>query len=414
MIFSPVQQSLFFSYVFYFDYSLIEDHFIHANNLNNESFVLIQFINSIYIFSIYLITRFILKIFKKRNGITIFNINETGIIYKLGLLYIILNLTLFFTYSLDSSFSKLLRILNSGLSSIPFLIGFYFFSLETSKKYLYLFFVIIFTLMNLSIGSRGLIFSLGFLFSAGFLLQEKHKKFRLSYTLIVTSIILLLSPIFSFIEVFRVQFGRLEYSEFSYSRIVLIFEEFIKISSIADVNFIGYARLITWPTLSVIILINTQVNQIGFSNIYNDINYLFTNTILSGKSVLEARSVYIDNLWGTSPANLFDYSVTETNSVEFSLLSDGLWRYGYYGFIFNVFIYLLIVLLIERFCIKKLVYNPRKIKYFLILALLYSLSLLEINAQPLFSILRKILYDTMTIILISPFLSYLFNKKKVF
>lgn len=142
------------------------------------------------------------------------------------------------------------------------------------------------------------------------------------------------------------------------------------------------------------ILTDREVPSVGFDNLKNDLAFIFTNTFVSGKTLEESREEYLERLWGAGPANLYGYSVNISNSFEFSAMADGIWRYGKFGFLVNLFFLVLIGLLAERRFLKKIRWGGVDLFTMLWVGNVYLIFITTINGEPLISIVRTLLYTT--------------------
>jgi hypothetical protein len=306
--------------------------------------------------------------------------------------YLVTTVLFLIATALDGFFPKLVRIIYSTISFTPIVVGFFITKLDRKVVYSFFLIVIVFLGINLLAGSRGYIAIVGITFTLGFLANKENNKFRLVFFITSTVVAIVIFPLLSFLEDFRQINDRIGFDEVDKDRLATLVDAYRSQSAEIN-NDDGLARLITWPNLSVILLTDVSVKAVGLSNLDNDIKFIFTNTFFTGKSVEEAREQHIENLWGTAPTNLYDYNVTLTNSVEFSLMADGIWRYGKYGFIYNLIIIISITLLIESFVLKSIVNQSFTTFKLFILCYMYLLNYNLINVEPLFSVLRSILYN---------------------
>jgi hypothetical protein len=326
--------------------------------------------------------------------------------------YLVTTVLFLIATALDGFFPKLVRILYSTISFTPIVVGFFITKLDRKVVYSFFLIVIVFLGINLLAGSRGYIAIVGITFTLGFLANKENNKFRLVFFITSTVVAIVIFPLLSFLEVFRQINDRIGFDEVDKNRLATLVDAYWNQSAEIN-NDDGLARLITWPNLSVILLTDVSVKAVGLSNLDNDIKFIFTNTFFTGKSVEEAREQHIENLWGTAPTNLYDYNVTLTNSVEFSLMADGIWRYGKYGFIYNLIIIISITLLIESFVLKSIVYKSFTTFKLFILCYMYLLNYNLINVEPLFSVLRSILYNLVFSLIFTTMINlYIFRKNE--
>jgi hypothetical protein len=215
-----------------------------------------------------------------------------------------------------------------------------------------------------------------------------------------------------FIELFRNEYGRIGYEDVDQDRLELVGREYQNKDKYEKSSESGFARSIIWPNLSVMLLTHREVSTVGLENLENDIAFIFTNTFISGKTVEDSRQEYLDRLWGTGPANLYGYSVNLSNSVEFSALADGIWRYGTFGFLINLFFLVAIGLLAERKFIKRNQQAGVDLFTVLLVGNVYLVYITTINGEPLISIIRALLYIAVFCFFLSIGLKYFVRKPK--
>ncbi len=410
----PVQQSLFIFYAYFMKDGLFNEYFIHNNLVTDSSIIWFLLNYCVYLFFILVISSSILKIAKiKYNSIQNINISTFNFsIEKLIIVYVVLSVLFLSSTALDGFTSKVSRIAYYYLSFVPILVGYFVKTLE--KKVLALFGVVslLFVGINILAGSRGYLAIIAISFTLGVLANNENKNIRRYYFTVITVIAIIIFPLLSFVEQFRTENERLDYKEVNADRLNSLVTEYQENNN-TDKKNDGIARLITWPTLSVLLLTEVSVPTVGFENIKTDISFVFSNTFITGKSVEESRENYIENLWGTSPANLYDYNVSFSNSVEFSVLADGVWRYGQFGYFYNLLILLLIGIMLENFIAQSVKKNSITSFKLFILGNTYLIFYNLIGAEPLISILRSIFNNLVFSFIFSKLIDFYLRKNRL-
>jgi hypothetical protein len=409
----PLQQIIIIFYAYFFIEGLFDDFFIHSQFLNFPGFIYILINYCLYITVIYVVSLTVLKvIYVNKRSIPSIGLSNFGFsLNKLVILYLVISIIFLTNSTTDGFFIKIMRLTYYYISFVPLLVG--YFIKKLNLKLLFLFFIIlsIFTGVNLLLGSRGYFAILVITFTLGFLANKENLNLRKTYFVSIAVIAIVLFPIFSFVEQFRVLNGRITFKDFDINRLSLFISAYQSIDKTAVNNSKGLARLINMPNLSVILLTDVIVPKVGFSNFSNDLKFLFNNTFISGESVGVARVKYIDNLWGSSPANLYDYNVNETNSVEFSVMADGIWRYGQLGFAFNLIFILLIFLPVEKHVFRSFSINKANLLNLFILGNAYLILSDKVGAEPLLSVLRSLIYSIVFSFVFSNFFYFIFKLK---
>jgi len=320
---------------------------------------------------------------------------------KLVLFYSVIALFFLLSADLNNLPAKVMRLSFYYISFVPLLIGYYIRQLKRTTLLVFGSVALFFVVINLLVGSRGYTAVIFITVTYGMLANKENRLVLRYYLATVLVLYFLVFPFLGFIELFRAEYGRLAYEDVDQARIELLAREYQDKEKYEKSSESGFARNITWPNISVMLLTGSEVPAVGFSNIANDAAFIFTNTFISGKSVEDARQDYIDRLWGTGPANLYGYQVGLSNSVEFSLLADGIWRYGRFGFIYHVFIIVLIGISVESLLIRRI--NARGISLFILLLAgnLYFLFITTINGEPFISILRIMIYTAVFSMMLS-------------
>jgi hypothetical protein len=409
----PLIQSFVIAYTFYFREELFLENFIHADFLDEKGvyFVLINY--CIYVVLIYTISFVILKSlqFSPSSFKYLDFSNFSFSLDKLVILYSLISILFLTTTKLDGFIPKVIRITYYQMNFVSILVGYFFKKINFKVLFLFISVMAFFTGANLLLGSRGYLATILLSFTLGFIANQENKELRRVFFLTTGAIVILIFPILSFIEQFRVFYGRISFDEVDIDRIRLLISEYQSNYNTEGINDAGIARLINWPAISVILLTGVIVPTVGFSNIGNDLNFIFTNTFLTGKGIQDSREQYITNLWGSSPANLYDYNVTVSNSVEFSVMADGIWRYGQFGYFFNLVILLLFTLSIEYYIFKSI--SRRKVSLFklFILGNVYLILFNMVGAEPLISILRSLIYTIVFSFIISRLFFLLLHRK---
>jgi len=394
MALAPFQQMINIFYGYYFIDDFFNNNFIHNYLLKEGDIDFILFNYLIYLAAVWFFGLVISRIFRSAFPVLravpmdyfLFSVDKLVLVYSVVVLVFLLSV------DLNNLLAKVMRLSFYYISFVPLLIGYYIRQLKLTTLLVFGSVVLFFVIINLLVGSRGYMAVIFVALTYG-MLANKENRLVLRYYL-ATALVLyfLVFPFLGFIELFRAEYGRIAYEDVDQARIELLAREYQDKEKYEKSSESGFARNITWPNISVMLLTGSEVPAVGFSNIANDAAFIFTNTFISGKSVEDARQDYIDRLWGAGPANLYGYQVGLSNSVEFSLLADGIWRYGRFGFIYHVFIIVLIGISVESLLIRRI--NARGISLFILLLAgnLYLLFITVINGEPLISILRIMIY----------------------
>ncbi|MES2654758.1 MAG: hypothetical protein V4620_04165 [Bacteroidota bacterium] len=400
----PLQQSIFICYAYFFKDGLFAEYFIHNDILNDAGIYYILINYCLYAAFIYGISFLVLKKIRfNNNSLQWLQLSSFSFsLEKLIIVYLGLSMLFLTSTALDGFIPKVTRIAYSYMSFVPILVGYFIKKLE--RKIVLLFFIVVglFVGVNLLAGGRGYLVTIVISFTLGLLANKENYNLRRKYFITIGIIAVLAFPLLSFIEQFRTDNERVSFEEVDGQRLNSLVSEYKTNTNSKETNNDGIARLITWPTLSVILLTDVTVPTVGFSNIGNDLQFIYTNTFITGKGVEESREQYIENLWGSSPSNLYDYNVNLSNSVEFSLMADGIWRYGQLGFFYNLIIIILIALLIENYIVNSISTNNISSFKLFILGNTYLIMYNSVGAEPLISIARSLIYNM--------FFSFLFSK----
>lgn len=410
----PLQQSIFITYAYFFKDGLFAEYFIHNDILNDGGIYYILINYCLYAAFIYGISFLILKKIRF-NSDSLQHLELSSFSFSLEKLIIVyLGLSMLFLTStaLDGFIPKVTRIAYSYMSFVPILVGYFIKKME--RKIVLLFFVVVglFVGINLLAGGRGYLVTIVISFTLGLLANKENTNLRKRYFITIGIIAVLAFPLLSFIEQFRTENERISFEEVDGQRLNSLVSEYQTNSSSKETktNNDGIARLITWPTLSVILLTDVTVPTVGFSNINNDLQFIYTNTFVTGKGVEESREQYIENLWGSSPSNLYDYNVNLSNSVEFSVMADGIWRYGQLGFFYNLIVIILIALLIENYIVNSIRANNISSFKLFILGNTYLIMYNSVGAEPLISIMRSLIYNMIFSFIFSKIIDFYLHK----
>ena len=384
----------------FYGYYLIEDFF--AENFRHFSlmqegdidFFLFNFL--LYLVAIWSSGKVTISFFKlptrQLREISVFDL--TFSLDRLVLIYCGVSVIFLASAELNSFVSKVMRLAFYYISFVPLLIGYF---IKDIKKRTITFFAIVvlfFVIVNLLVGSRGYMAVIFVAVTYGLLANRNNRDLIKPYLIGSTIVVALLFPFLGFIELFRSEHGRIAYEDIDQERIELLTSEFEDKEKYEKSGESGFARNIVWPNLSVMLMTDNQVPSIGFDNIENDIAYIFTNTFVSGKDVEDARMEYIERLWATGPANLYGYNVGISNSVEFSAMADGIWRYGKFGFIYHVVFLVVIGLTVERLLIKYASQKNVPLWLVLIAGNVFVIFITIVNGEPMISIIRALLYSS--------------------
>lgn len=396
MAIAPFMQSVNIFYGYYFLTDFFQDNFYHYSLMQDGDlpFILLNF--TIYLAAIWIAGKWLLA----RYDTPLFRLRELTLpgmdfsMDKLVVIYCVVAMIFLISDDLNNLVSKIMRLGFYYLSFVPLLIGYFVRDLKKSTLILFGMTVLFFVGINLLVGSRGYMAVIFISITYGLLANRNNRKLLRPYLIGVFFLYVVLFPFLGFIELFRSEHGRIAYEEVDQQRLALMLREFEDKEKYEKSSESGFARNIVWPNLSVMLMTGNQVPPIGFDNIRNDLAFIFTNTFLSGKTVEEARLEYIDRLWGTGPANLYGYNVGISNSVEFSAMADGIWRYGRFGFVYHVFILVVIGLAVERLLVR---YSEREqvpLWAVLIAGNVLVIYITIINGEPMISIIRALLYSS--------------------
>ncbi|MCA6408002.1 MAG: hypothetical protein IM575_02655 [Cytophagales bacterium] len=390
----PFQQSVYVYYGYYFLDDFLANNFIHFRLLQEGDidFILLNF--AVYIAGIlffgllfyYFFPRQKTALRKIDTDIMLFSID------KLILVYSVIALIFLVSTDLNNFFAKVMRLGFYHISFVPLLIGYFIQDFKRRTLFVFLAVALFFVVLNLLVGSRGYMAVMFFTFTYGMLANQKNRVLFRYYLLAVALLMIVVVPFLGFIELFRSEFGRLEYEDVDQERIELLTREYQNNEKYEKSSESSFARNIIWPNLSVMIMTDREVPSVGFDNLKNDLAFIFTNTFISGKTLEESREQYLERLWGTGPANLYGYSVNLSNSVEFSALADGIWRYGKFGFLVNLFFLVLIGLLAEGILLNKITRKGVDLFTVFWVGNMYLVFIATINIEPLISVIRTVVY----------------------
>jgi hypothetical protein len=182
-------------------------------------------------------------------------------------------------------------------------------------------------------------------------------------------------------------------------------------SGISDerIDQLAKGRNINWPNLSAIALTPAVIPYVGFANISNEVDAIFTIEGLSGgtdlENITQARVNQIEKGLGSGMANRYGFMVNEGNSVEWGLLADawskgGLWMYlALFSLLFFTF------LTIEKIISRRSLFE--RVVYTMVLV---RVVWLVSNSQPVYHTIRVLLlYFSMTFLIVQTF--KLFSRK---
>jgi hypothetical protein len=396
MALAPLGQCINVFYAYYLIDDFFAEHFLHFSLMKEGDidFFLLNFL--VYLVAIWGSGKVMISFFKVPiRQLTEISINDlTFSLDRLVLIYCGVSVIFLASAELNSFISKVMRLAFYYVSFVPLLIGYF---IKDIKKRTITFFAVVvlfFVAVNLLVGSRGYMAVIFVTITYGLLANRKNRNLIKPYLIGSTIVVALLFPFLGFIELFRSEHGRIAYEDIDQERIELLTSEFEDNEKYEKSGESGFARNIVWPNLSVMLMTDNQVPSIGFDNIENDIAYIFTNTFLSGKDVEEARLEYIERLWATGPANLYGYNVGISNSVEFSAMADGIWRYGKFGFIYHVVFLVIIGLTVERLLIKYASQKSVPLWLVLIAGNVFVSFITIVNGEPMISIIRALLYSS--------------------
>ncbi len=396
MALAPFQQGLYVFYGHYFLDNFFANNFIHFRLLREGDidFILLNF--AVYVAGVLFFALVFYRFFPQQNaalrkvepGIMLFSIDRLILIYSaLALIFLV-------STDLNNFIAKVMRLGFYYISFVPLLIGYFIQELKKRTLIVFAAVALFFVVLNLLVGSRGYMAVMFVTITIGMLANEKNRVIFRYYLVAVALLMLVVFPFLGFIEIFRSEFGRIAYEEVDQERIELLAREYQDDEKYEKSSESSFARNITWPNLSVMILTDREVPSVGFDNLSNDLAFIFTNTFVSGKTLEESREEYLERLWGAGPANLYGYNVNVANSVEFSAMADGIWRYGKFGFLVNLFFLVLIGLAAERRFLKKIKVGGVDLFTMLWVGNVYLIFITIINGEPLISIVRTLLYTT--------------------
>ncbi len=312
---------------------------------------------------------------------------------RLVMIYCGVSVIFLVSVELNSFVSKVMRLAFYYISFVPLLIGYFIKDIRKRTLNFFGFVVLFFVAVNLLVGSRGYMAVIFVTITYGLLANRNNRDLIKPYLIGSTVVVALLFPFLGFVELFRSEHGRIAYEDIDQQRIELMAREFEDKKKYEKSGESGFARNIIWPNLSVMLMTGKEVPAIGFDNIENDLAFIFTNTFLTGKTVEDARIEYIEKLWGTGPATIYGYDVSLSNSVEFSALADGIWRYGNFGFVYNVVLLVIVGLSIERLLINYAKNRDVPLWLVLISGNSFVIFITLVNGEPMISIIRSLLYS---------------------
>jgi hypothetical protein len=414
MSLAPFQQGIYVFYGHYFLDDFFANNFIHFRLLQEGDIDFIILNYTVYLGGILFFGVLFYRFFQiSKSSLRDIKIDDLLFsVDKLILIYGLVALVFLASSELDSLLAKAMRLAFYYISFVPLLIG--YFILDLKKRTLFIFgcVALFFIIVNLLIGSRGYMAVMFTAITFGMVANKKNRIIFRYYLLVVVLLLTVVFPFLGFIELFRNEYGRIGYEDVDQDRLELVGREYQNKDKYEKSSESGFARSIIWPNLSVMLLTHREVSTVGLENLENDIAFIFTNTFISGKTVEDARQEYLDRLWGTGPANLYGYSVNLSNSVEFSALADGIWRYGTFGFLINLFFLVAIGLLAERKFIKTNQQAGVDLFTVLLVGNVYLVYITTINGEPLISIIRALLYIAVFCFFLSIGLKYFVRKPK--
>jgi hypothetical protein len=396
MALAPLGQSFNVFYGYYLIEDFFAENFRHFSLMQEGDIDFFLFNFLLYLVAIWVSGKVMISFFnlptQQLREISVFDL--TFSLDRLVLVYCGASVIFLASAELNSFVSKVMRLAFYHISFVPLLIGYF---IKDIKKQTITFFAVVvlfFVAVNLLVGSRGYMAVIFVAVTYGLLANRNNRDLIKPYLIGSTIVVALLFPFLGFIELFRTEYGRIAYEDIDQERIELLTREFENKEKYEKSGESGFARNIVWPNLSVMLMTDNQVPSIGFDNIENDIAYIFTNTFVSGKDVQDARLEYIERLWATGPANLYDYNVGVSNSVEFSAMADGIWRYGKFGFIYHVVILVVIGLTVERLLIKYALQKNVPLWLVLFAGNVFVIFITIVNGEPMISIIRALLYSS--------------------
>jgi hypothetical protein len=396
MSLAPFQQGLYVFYGHYFLDDFFANNFIHFRLLQEGdiNFIILNF--AVYLAGILFFALVFHRFFPQQNA-NLRKVTSEAMLFsmdRLILIYSAVALIFLLSTDLNNFIAKVMRLGFYYISFVPLLIGYFIQDLKKRTLLVFAVVALFFVVLNLLVGSRGYMAVMFTTITFGMLANEKNRVLFRYYLVVVVLLMLIVFPFLGFIEIFRSEFGRIAYEEVDQERVDLLLREYQDDEKYEKSSESSFARNITWPNLSVMIMTDREVPSVGFDNLKNDLAFIFTNTFVSGKTLEESREEYLERLWGTGPANLFGYQVNATNSVEFSAMADGIWRYGKFGFLVNLFFLVFIGLFAERRFLKKT--SVARVDLFTMLWVgnVYLIFITIINGEPLISIVRTLLYTT--------------------
>lgn len=414
MSLTPFQQGIYVFYGHYFLDDFFANNFIHFRLLQEGDIDFIILNYTVYLGGILFFGVLFYRFFQiSKSSLRDIKIDDLLFsVDKLILIYGLVALVFLASSELDSLLAKAMRLAFYYISFVPLLIGYFILDLKKRTLFIFGFVALFFIIVNLLIGSRGYMAVMFTTITFGMVANKKNRIIFRYYLLVVVLLLTVVFPFLGFIELFRNEYGRIGYEDVDQDRLELVGREYQNKDKYEKSSESGFARSIIWPNLSVMLLTHREVSTVGLENLENDIAFIFTNTFISGKTVEDARQEYLDRLWGTGPANLYGYSVNLSNSVEFSALADGIWRYGTFGFLINLFFLVAIGLLAERKFIKTNQQAGVDLFTVLLVGNVYLVYITTINGEPLISIIRALLYIAVFCFFLSIGLKYFVRKPK--
>jgi len=414
MSLAPFQQGIYVFYGHYFLDDFFANNFIHFRLLQEGDIDFIILNYTVYLGGILFFGVLFYRFFQiSKSSLRDIRIDDLLFsVDKLILIYGLVALVFLASSELDSLVAKAMRLAFYYISFVPLLIGYFILDLKKRTLFIFGFVALFFIIVNLLIGSRGYMAVMFTTITFGMVANKKNRIIFRYYLLVVVLLLTVVFPFLGFIELFRNEYGRIGYEDVDQDRLELVGREYQNKDKYEKSSESGFARSIIWPNLSVMLLTHREVSTVGLENLENDIAFIFTNTFISGKTVEDSRQEYLDRLWGTGPANLYGYSVNLSNSVEFSALADGIWRYGTFGFLINLFFLVAIGLLAERKFIKRNQQAGVDLFTVLLVGNVYLVYITTINGEPLISIIRALLYIAVFCFFLSIGLKYFVRKPK--
>lgn len=284
----------------------------------------------------------------------------------------------------------------------------------------WVFYVVLFSILfdsgvSVLAGGRFILFAHLALLFIGYVVSVPRQKQRV----LITAAVFLLPLIYSLVAVMGVvrdRIGRGEEVLLEEGRISSYISAFGDVLSgdsgleDEDLSDLGQGRSINWPNFSVMALSPDVIPYVGFTNIQNEIDAIFTvSGVSSGttrEAIDESRRNQIEKGLGTGMANRYGYVVNESTSVEWSLLADT-WSKGgplFYFIFYSVLFFIFIVyesMVSYRDDFSRLVYTLVLVRVVMFVS----------SSLPFYFILRAVLLDTILAFLIIN--TFLFFDKRI-